>query len=90
MDNIMFENPFLVERFLNYWRKTGKQVGRYLPSTYLRRTSFNIFSAEHVNSTSDYFVIYSEWGIYMVVMNITKMFRWELEQLFRLYTNHHR
>lgn len=34
VDNIMFENPFLVERFLNYWRRTGRQrlgflYGRY-------------------------------------------------------------
>ncbi|XP_054717743.1 nuclear protein localization protein 4 homolog [Uloborus diversus] len=25
VDNIVFENPFLVERFLNYWRCTGHQ-----------------------------------------------------------------
>lgn len=25
VDNIVFENPFLVERFLNYWRITGHQ-----------------------------------------------------------------
>lgn len=25
VDNIVFENPFLVERFLNYWRVTGHQ-----------------------------------------------------------------
>ncbi|XP_035224916.1 nuclear protein localization protein 4 homolog isoform X1 [Stegodyphus dumicola] len=25
VDNVVFENPFLVERFLNYWRCTGNQ-----------------------------------------------------------------
>ena len=25
VDNVMFENPALVERFLNYWRSTGHQ-----------------------------------------------------------------
>ncbi|CAB4000892.1 nuclear localization 4 homolog [Paramuricea clavata] len=34
VDNIMFENPFLVERFLNYWRKTGKQRMGYLYGRY--------------------------------------------------------
>ncbi|XP_046855842.1 nuclear protein localization protein 4 homolog isoform X2 [Xenia sp. Carnegie-2017] len=34
VDNIMFENPFLVERFLNYWRKTGKQRLGYLYGRY--------------------------------------------------------
>ena len=34
MDYIQFENPSLVERFLDYWRKTGNQrigflYGRY-------------------------------------------------------------
>lgn len=34
VDNILFENPFIVEPFLNYWRKTGNQrlgflYGRY-------------------------------------------------------------
>ncbi|CAD1476881.1 unnamed protein product, partial [Heterotrigona itama] len=34
VDNVMFENPSLVERFLNYWRSTGHQrigflYGRY-------------------------------------------------------------
>ena len=34
MDYIQFENPMLVERFLDYWRKTGNQrigflYGRY-------------------------------------------------------------
>lgn len=34
VDNVMFENPTLVERFLNYWRSTGHQrigflYGRY-------------------------------------------------------------
>ena len=27
IDNIMFENPIIMDRFLNYWRKTGFQVG---------------------------------------------------------------
>ncbi|KAK7051148.1 Nuclear protein localization protein 4, partial [Halocaridina rubra] len=36
VDNVMFENPNLVERFLNYWRVTGHQrlgflYGRYEP-----------------------------------------------------------
>lgn len=36
IDYIQFENPFLMERFLNYWRKTGAQrigfmYGRYEP-----------------------------------------------------------
>lgn len=34
MDYIQFENPFLIERFLNFWRSTGNQrigfmYGRY-------------------------------------------------------------
>jgi nuclear protein localization family protein 4 len=34
VDNVMFENAHLVERFLNYWRSTGHQrigflYGRY-------------------------------------------------------------
>lgn len=34
VDYIQFENPFLIERFLNYWRSTGNQriglmYGRY-------------------------------------------------------------
>ena len=34
VDYIQFENPFLMERFLNYWRSTGNQrigimYGRY-------------------------------------------------------------
>ena len=34
MDYIQFENPLLMERFLDYWRKTGSQrigfmFGRY-------------------------------------------------------------
>jgi len=26
VDNILFENPVIMDRFLNYWRKTGNQV----------------------------------------------------------------
>ena len=26
MDNIMFEDPGLVDRFIDYWRHGGKQV----------------------------------------------------------------
>lgn len=34
VDNIMFENPILVERFLNYWRKTGRQRMGFLYGRY--------------------------------------------------------
>ncbi|KZC07238.1 Nuclear protein localization protein 4 like protein, partial [Dufourea novaeangliae] len=34
VDNVMFENPTLVERFLNYWRDTGLQRIGYLYGRY--------------------------------------------------------
>lgn len=34
VDNVMFENTALVERFLNYWRTTGHQRLGYLYGTY--------------------------------------------------------
>ncbi|XP_076653161.1 nuclear protein localization 4 isoform X1 [Halictus rubicundus] len=34
VDNVMFENPTLVERFLNYWRDTGHQRIGYLYGRY--------------------------------------------------------
>ncbi|KAJ6634631.1 Nuclear protein localization protein 4 like [Pseudolycoriella hygida] len=34
VDNVMFENTALVERFLNYWRTTGHQRMGYLYGTY--------------------------------------------------------
>ncbi|XP_053976809.1 nuclear protein localization protein 4 homolog isoform X1 [Hylaeus volcanicus] len=34
VDNVMFENPSLVERFLNYWRITGHQRIGYLYGRY--------------------------------------------------------
>ncbi|XP_012147507.1 nuclear protein localization 4 isoform X1 [Megachile rotundata] len=34
VDNVMFENPSLVERFLNYWRNTGHQRIGYLYGRY--------------------------------------------------------
>ncbi|XP_076243670.1 nuclear protein localization 4 isoform X2 [Calliopsis andreniformis] len=34
VDNVMFENPSLVERFLNYWRSTGHQRVGYLYGRY--------------------------------------------------------
>lgn len=34
VDNVMFENPSLVERFLNYWRSTGHQRVGFLYGRY--------------------------------------------------------
>lgn len=34
VDNVMFENASLVERFLNYWRSTGHQRVGYLYGRY--------------------------------------------------------
>ncbi|XP_067006587.1 nuclear protein localization protein 4 homolog [Anabrus simplex] len=34
VDNVMFENPLLVERFLNYWRSTGHQRIGFLYGQY--------------------------------------------------------
>lgn len=34
LDNVMFENPQLVERFLNYWRTTGHQRIGFLYGSY--------------------------------------------------------
>ncbi|XP_046391549.1 nuclear protein localization protein 4 homolog [Ischnura elegans] len=34
VDNVMFENPYLVERFLNYWRTTGHQRIGFLYGNY--------------------------------------------------------
>lgn len=34
VDNVLFENVALVERFLNYWRTTGHQRMGYLYGTY--------------------------------------------------------
>lgn len=34
MDNVVFENPQLVERFLNYWRATGHQRIGFLYGSY--------------------------------------------------------
>lgn len=34
VDNVMFENPSLVERFLNYWRCSGHQRMGFLYGTY--------------------------------------------------------
>jgi len=34
VDNIMFENPVIMDRFLNYWRKTGGQRIGYLYGRY--------------------------------------------------------
>lgn len=34
VDNVMFENTALVERFLNYWRTTGHQRMGFLYGTY--------------------------------------------------------
>lgn len=34
VDNVMFENPHLVERFLNYWRSTGHQRIGFLYGNY--------------------------------------------------------
>ena len=34
VDNVSFENPFLVERFLNYWRLTGHQRVGFLYGRY--------------------------------------------------------
>lgn len=34
VDNILFENPFIVEPFLNYWRKTGNQRMGFLYGRY--------------------------------------------------------
>ncbi|XP_014606395.1 PREDICTED: nuclear protein localization protein 4 homolog isoform X1 [Polistes canadensis] len=38
VDNVMFENPSLVERFLNYWRSTGHQRIGYLYGRYEMHT----------------------------------------------------
>ncbi|XP_031846458.1 nuclear protein localization 4 isoform X2 [Nomia melanderi] len=38
VDNVMFENPTLVERFLNYWRDTGLQRIGYLYGRYENHT----------------------------------------------------
>ncbi|XP_078044358.1 nuclear protein localization 4 isoform X2 [Augochlora pura] len=38
IDNVMFENPTLVERFLNYWRDTGHQRIGYLYGRYEHHT----------------------------------------------------
>ena len=34
VDNILFENPQIVERFLNYWRKSGHQRMGFLYGRY--------------------------------------------------------
>nr|XP_016932877.2 nuclear protein localization protein 4 homolog isoform X1 [Drosophila suzukii] len=38
VDNVMFENTKIVERFLNYWRTTGHQRMGYLYGTYEQHT----------------------------------------------------
>ncbi|KAH8304915.1 hypothetical protein KR018_004639 [Drosophila ironensis] len=38
VDNVMFENTKIVERFLNYWRTTGHQRMGYLFGTYEQHT----------------------------------------------------
>lgn len=38
VDNVMFENTKIVERFLNYWRTTGHQRMGYLYGTYEHHT----------------------------------------------------
>ena len=34
VDNLMFENPFMFDRFLDYWRKTGNQRIGFLYGKY--------------------------------------------------------
>ena len=34
VDNIMFENPGIVDRFLNYWRRTGNQRAGFMYGVY--------------------------------------------------------
>lgn len=48
VDNVMFENAALVERFLNYWRTTGHQRLGYLYGTYEVNTDVPLGLRAHV------------------------------------------
>lgn len=48
VDNVMFENAALVERFLNYWRTTGHQRMGFLYGTYEVNTDVPLGLRAHV------------------------------------------
>ncbi|XP_030376061.1 nuclear protein localization protein 4 homolog isoform X2 [Scaptodrosophila lebanonensis] len=70
VDNVMFENTKIVERFLNYWRTTGHQRMGYLYGTYEQHTDVPLGIRAKVaaiyeppqESTRDSISVYSDEG----------------------------
>ena len=61
----MFENPFLVERFLNFWRKSGKQVIFF--NEYLNDGSLSPATKILVSSSHDP-VIHNIFSVYLFLV----------------------